>query len=52
MTSWPLSNRKSVSMQPVSSSFSVLSRPSSSIPYRWIFPKFLTFTEKLSNPYN
>ena len=26
--------RKSVSMQPVSSSFSVLSRPSSSIPYR------------------
>ena len=40
MTSWPLSNRKSVSMQPVSSSFSVLSRPSSSIPYRWIFPKF------------
>jgi len=27
------SNRKSVSMQPVSSSFSVLSRPSSSIPY-------------------
>ena len=26
--------RKSVSMQPVSSSFSVLSRPSPSIPYR------------------
>ena len=42
MTLWPLSNRKSVSMQPVSSSFSVLSRPSSSIPYRWIFPKFST----------
>ena len=38
----------SVSMQPVSSSFNVLSRPSSAIPYRYVTGYFLSFLDKFN----